>query len=142
MEAQEINKKTIDDYKSDYYYFTGKASDINRNLALGGIAIIWIFKTTALGEPTIPKELLFPLIALVISLALDLFQYIAGGIIWFIFYKYKEHQIKNNKIKADADIKAHYVLPSILHLIYWAKLTSNIVAYIFLFSFIYNLFLE
>ena len=47
MADQETNVKTIDNYKSDYEFYTGKASEINRSLALGGIAIIWIFKSTS-----------------------------------------------------------------------------------------------
>jgi hypothetical protein len=85
MADQEINKKTIDDYKKDYEYYTSKASEIGRSLALGGIAVIWIFKTTSTdGSLTIPSLLIAPLIWLVISLSLDLLQYVIGGLIWFI----------------------------------------------------------
>lgn len=142
MVDQETNKKTIDDYKKDYEYFTGKASEINRSLALGGIAIIWIFKTTSGSVTSIPDILILPLIWLVVALGLDLLQYIVGGIIWWIYYKFKEYQIKKEIISADDDIKAHYILPGIIHLIYWSKLTSTIIAYYFLFAFLYAKFIE
>jgi hypothetical protein len=142
MADQETNKKTIDHYKKDYEYFTGKASEINRSLALGGIAIIWIFKTTSGNVTSIPDVLILPLIWLVGALGLDLFQYIIGGIIWWIYYKFKEYQIKKDIISADDDIKAHYILPGIIHLIYWSKLTSTIIAYYFLLAFLYTKFIE
>ncbi|AMC10222.1 hypothetical protein Lupro_02680 [Lutibacter profundi] len=142
MADQETNKKTIDDYKKDYEYFTGKASEINRSLALGGIAIIWIFKTTSNNVTSIPDILILPLIWLVVALGLDLLQYIVGGIIWWIYYKFKESEVKKGKILADADIKAPSILPGIIHLIYWSKLTSTIIAYYFLFAFLYSKFIE
>jgi hypothetical protein len=142
MADQEINKKTIDDYKKDYEYYTGKASEIGRSLALGGIAVIWIFKTTSTdGSLTIPSLLIAPLIWLVISLSLDLLQYVIGGLIWLIYYRYKEYQIKNNQIQATEDLKAPKILPLIIHIIYWSKLISIIVSYCLLLSFLYSEFI-
>jgi hypothetical protein len=142
MADQEINKKTIDDYKKDYEYYTSKASEIGRSLALGGIAVIWIFKTTSTdGSLTIPSLLIAPLIWLVISLSLDLLQYVIGGLIWFIYYRYKEYQIKNNQIQATEDLKAPKILPLIIHIIYWSKLISIIVSYCLLLSFLYSEFI-
>jgi len=142
MVVQEINKKTIDDYKKDYEYYTGKASEIGRSLALGGIAVIWIFKTTSSdGSLKLPSLLLAPLIWLVITLVLDLMQYIVGGLIWLIYYRYKEFQIKKDKIQANDNIEAPNVLPIIIHLIYWSKLISIIVAYCLLLSFLYSEFI-
>ena len=37
-------KSKLSEYKNDYYYFTGKLSEINRQIAFAGIALIWIFK--------------------------------------------------------------------------------------------------
>jgi hypothetical protein len=142
MADQEINKKTIDDYKKDYEYYTSKASEIGRSLALGGIAVIWIFKTTSTdGSLTIPSLLIAPLIWLVISLSLDLLQYVIGGLIWLIYYRYKEYQIKNNQIQATEDLKAPKILPLIIHIIYWSKLISIIVSYCLLLSFLYSEFI-
>lgn len=138
MADREVNKKYIDDYKKDYEYYTGKASEINRNLALAGIAIVWIFKTTSGSDFSLPKELTIPLLWLVISLSLDFLQYVLGGLIWFVYYRYYEKQIDSKKIKRNKDLKAPVILPGILHIIYWAKLVSNILAYTFIFKFIYS----
>ena len=142
MADQEINKKTIDHYKKDYEYYTGKASEIGRSLALGGIAVVWIFKTTTTdGNLTIPSILIAPLIWLVISLSFDLLQYIIGGLIWLIYYRYKEYQIKKGQIQANEDLKAPRILPLIIHIIYWSKLVSIVVAYCLLLSFLYSEFI-
>lgn len=141
MADQETNKKTIDDYKNDYEYYTGKASEINRSLALGGIAVIWIFRTTISGEPVIPQVLLTPLIWLVVALGLDLLQYVAGGLIWLIYYRYKESQIDREVISADSDIKAPKILPFIIHVFYWTKLISTGIAYYLLIIFLISKFI-
>lgn len=130
--------KTIDKYKEDYYYYTGKASEINRSLALGGIAVIWIFKTTVIGNPIIPVPLITPLIWLVVALGLDLMQYIIGGLIWYAFYKYQESRVKAAIITPDSDIKAPGILPGIIHVFYWTKLISTLIAYCYLLSFLYS----
>tara|TARA_R110000765_G_scaffold171343_1_gene276232 strand:- start:725 stop:1153 length:429 start_codon:yes stop_codon:yes gene_type:complete len=142
MGGQGANKKYIDDYKKDYEYFTGKASDINRNLALAGVAIIWIFKTTSETGIAIPNQLISPLVWLIVSLGLDLLQYIAGGLIWLIFYRYQEQRIDKKKIKAKKNIKAPPILPGILHFIYWSKLTANIIAYFLLFKFLLQILMK
>lgn len=130
------NKKTIDTYKGYYEYFTGKASDLNRSLAIAGIAIIWIYKTTDKGVITIPDGLIWPLMLLVISLSLDLLQYVIGGLIWFIFYRVKEYQLSNNIISENDDIKAHWILSGIIHFLYWAKLVSMLISYYYLFDYL------
>lgn len=142
MADQETNKKTVDDYKKDYEYFTGKASEISRSLAFAGIALIWIFKTTSEdGSFEIPSLLIAPLIWLGSTLILDLFQYISGGLIWLIYYRLKERQINKKKIAADDDIKAPRILPLIIHLFYWSKLVAIVVAYILLLRFLYCQFI-
>lgn len=141
MADQETNKKTIDDYKKDYEYYTGKASEINRSLALGGIAVIWIFRTTISGEPVIPQVLLTPLIWLVVALGLDLLQYVGGGLIWLIYYRFKESQIDRKAIPADSDIKAPKILPFIIHIFYWTKLISTGIAYYLLINFLVSKFI-
>jgi hypothetical protein len=40
----------LQDYRNDFYLFSGKASDISRQLAFAAIAIIWIFKRTELQD--------------------------------------------------------------------------------------------
>jgi hypothetical protein len=51
------------------YDFTRKASEINRSLALAGIAVIWVFKTGDGAAQAVPGELIPPALALVTALA-------------------------------------------------------------------------
>lgn len=72
----------LKDARDNYYFHTGKVSDIVRQLALGAIAIVWIFRTGA-GVPfSIPYELLMPLKLVVAGLGLDLLQYVSGALFW------------------------------------------------------------
>lgn len=73
-----------------YYFNSGKASDIVRQLALAGIALIWIFKTDIAGQPRLPTELVWPAILIVIGLGIDLLQYVVASIIWGTFGRQKE----------------------------------------------------
>jgi hypothetical protein len=141
MEEHGGNKKHIGDYKKDYEFYTGKASELNRNLAFGGIAIIWIFKTTSEGGIGLPNELIQPLIWLICALSLDLLQYISGGLIWLIYYRWQEGRINKAQINANSDMKAHPILPGIIHFFYWTKIGANIAAYFFLFKFLMSIFL-
>ncbi len=140
MEAPETAIKTINDYKTDYEYFTGKASEINRNIALGGIAIIWIFRTSDTNKLMIPEALIPPLICLVMALAIDLLQYISGGLIWFIFFKYKESQLNKGTLKCNENIKAPAILPLFLHILYWLKILCTGVAYYLLIDYLTKIY--
>lgn len=135
MAEQEANKKTIDNYKADYYYFTGKASEIVRSLSLAGIAVVWIFKVS--GEKvTLAHELLYTLKWFITALALDLLQYVIGSLIWYFYYMYLEEKIKRKIIEPDEDVKAPQVLPIIINIIFILKITATVVAYIVLLKYL------
>jgi hypothetical protein len=87
----------LSEYKNDLYTFTGTLSDINRQIAFAGIALIWIFKKTNGGESVINSELVFPAILLASSLGVDMLQYIYQSIAWAIFHR------KHEKIKTEDD---------------------------------------
>jgi len=53
-----------------------KSSEINRQLAFAGIAIIWVFRTDSGGRQIVPEELFLPGLLLVLSLSFDLLQYV------------------------------------------------------------------
>jgi hypothetical protein len=80
----------LKDYRSDFYTYSGKASDLNRQLALAGIAVIWLFKKDTAGVLTIPRDLVFPGIFIILSLMLDMLQYCVASLIWRYFYRSKE----------------------------------------------------
>jgi hypothetical protein len=90
----------LQDYIDTFYTFTAKASDVNRQLAFAGIAIIWLFKKETPAGITIPHELLWPSFLIVLSLALDMLQYWLASMTWRVFYRKKEKA----GISADAEI--------------------------------------
>lgn len=62
---------------------SAKASEIIRQMALGGVAIIWIFRTAQQGPDQIPPgELVPPIFLFLLCLGADLMQYIAGTLLW------------------------------------------------------------
>jgi hypothetical protein len=80
----------LQDYRNDFYTFSGKASDLNRQLGFAAIALIWLFKTDVAGQPSIPPPLIWPGILVVASLSLDMLHYCLASIIWRLFYRSKE----------------------------------------------------
>jgi hypothetical protein len=80
----------LKDARELYYFFSGKTSDIVRQLALAGIGIVWLFRIGPVGAEKIPAALKFPLELIVIGLTLDLLHYAIAGGIWGIFQRRKE----------------------------------------------------
>jgi hypothetical protein len=119
-------------YLDAYYLFTGKLSDINRQMAFAGIALIWIFKETDGTEVYICHELILPSIILALALGLDLFQYIYQSIAWGIFHRYHEKKANNKDIDLLAPSSMNY--PSTI--LFILKVLSVIVAYYFIIRFL------
>ncbi len=80
------------DCKEEFYFYSGKTSDIVRYLGFAGIAIIWFFKEKNNNIITIPDSLYWPLILLLIGLTLDLLHYIVGTIVWDVFHRMKDNE--------------------------------------------------
>ncbi len=122
----------LTDYRNDYYALSGKASDVARQLALAGIAVVWIFKNERGGPLAVPKELLVPAALFVVTLALDLFQYVLSTIIWGFFSRHHERK----GIAADAELSApkYFNWPALA--CFWGKLLSVLLGYCLAFAFI------
>jgi hypothetical protein len=121
-------------YRETYYTYTGKVSDICRPLGLAGIAILWIFKTESGGKISVPHELLLPGLLIVIGLAADLLQYVVGSIIWFLFYRVKEHQGTSEEL----DLGHNIWLEVPIHVLFWAKAGLFVAAYYYIYLFFFN----
>jgi hypothetical protein len=79
----------LQEAKEAFYDSTEKLSENIRKLVLAGVAIIWIFKVadkTAAGIIFSPA-LLPPLAAFVLSLVLDIGQYLYQGTAWWLYYR-------------------------------------------------------
>jgi hypothetical protein len=83
---------TLSEAREGYYSHTGKASDVARQLAFAGIALIWIFKKDSPGTPTIDGAFVPAAKWLVFALIADLLQYVLAAAIWGSFIRWKERQ--------------------------------------------------
>ena len=123
----------LEEYKKDSYEFSKLTSDLVRQFAFAGIAIIWIFKFDKIEQHLIPPALIKPLLFFVATLAFDLFQYLVPTIIWTIFFRYYE---KKNKGKTEVDIKASGWLSSPGWFCFILKIITLAIGYIYIVSFI------
>ena len=90
----------LSDYRDAYYELSGKASDVARQLAFAGIALIWIFHETGGNPIAIPHPLLWPAACFICGLAFDLLQYVSGALIWGAFHRYEEKRLGVDSKKA------------------------------------------
>lgn len=127
-------------YREDYYYFSGKASDIARQLGFAGIVIIWIFKTGDSSMPQLPKELLPPLSFFVIGLALDLLHYVISTVIWGRFQRREEKKLTDISEDPEISAPAYYNWPS--NTLFWVKLLSIACGYVLLITFFWSLWMR
>jgi hypothetical protein len=119
----------LKDARDLYYYYSGKTSDLVRQLGLAGIAVIWLFKYDAQGVPKVPEALALPLILIVLGLALDLLQYAVATSIWGVFQRQKE---KSSDGKKDPDFLApkQFNWPTVAF--FTTKAIAIIAAYVYL----------
>lgn len=81
----------LKDARDHYYHHSGSASSAARQLALAGIAVVWILATQDKAVVTVAAgELRAPLLWFVIALALDLLQYYWLAAFFGIFSRHKE----------------------------------------------------
>ena len=119
-------------YLQDYYFYSGKTSDVARQLAFAAIAIIWVFRYTDGPNQILPGKLVLAAFFVALSLGFDLFQYIAGSLIWLIFHRVKE----KHGVKADDEIKASPWLNKPILFFFIAKIVSLILGYILILIFL------
>jgi len=90
MKQKHKDKIKLSDCQEAYYLFSGKASDIARQLSFAGIAIVWMFKPINKLNIAIPHSLLIPLFLFSLSLFLDLLHYIYSAVVWGCFHRKEE----------------------------------------------------
>ena len=75
---------TLDDLWSDVRELTGKLSDVARQAAYAGLAVIWIFKTADATPYHLDRSLIAAGVLLALALSLDLAQYACNAALrWF-----------------------------------------------------------
>lgn len=116
---------TLKDARESYYIYSGKASDVLRQLGVAGMGVVWVFKVQANGTSAIPRPLLFPALLLVIGLFLDLLQYVLASAAWGSFARVLERR----GTPADAAISAPVWLNWPALACFWGKVLAILWAY-------------
>ena len=124
----------IQEYRDAFYVFSGKVSDITRQLAFAGIAVIWLFKKDVSGIPKIDEALVLPGLLIVISLSCDLLQYSVGALIWRCVYRYKEKA----GVSEDVDVKHSSSLELPIYCFFVIKVCSLIASFALIGSFLFS----
>lgn len=119
-----VNK--VEKRKSVISDLSAKVSDINRNLVLAGIGVIWIFvQTDKAGTVILEDNLVWALILFVASISLEFLQYVLTILVNFYYLR----ACKKNK-----DMPTWY---SYIPWIFWAiKVLLMIWAYVLIYLFL------
>lgn len=125
----------LSEIREAYEELSGKLSDVNRQLAFAGIGIIWIFKISDNNTTSIPNELFTPLLALIISLSIDLLQYLIQTFTWYFYYLYKHLQDSNE----DQEVNEPEYLNCIPWLFLLFKVVALITAYVYMLDYLWRL---
>lgn len=118
--------------REEYYFRSGKASDICRQLGFAGIALIWVFKANTANGGGIPEALLFPGLLIIAALSLDFLQYFVGALIWGGFHRVLEFKGKTE----DDDIKVWSLINNFNFIAWISKCMLIMGAYVFLVIFL------
>jgi hypothetical protein len=114
-----------EDLRQAYYDLTAKVSDITRQLALAGIALVWLFKSESHGRAEVPHALLLPATFAVIALALDLTQYLYASAAWGIFNRLQERR----DVSPEAEFSAPPAMNWPTLVFFWSKVAFVVLAY-------------
>ena len=128
------------EYRDTHYFFTGRVSDITRNLAFMGFGVIWILigglESFKRGNIETPFILIMGL--LTISLILDLLQYVYQAILTYVFFKKYEKKDKARGYISD-DYEYHNKYNYFSYFLNIIKVLSMIAAYILLIVQLYKM---
>ena len=116
----------LEEYRQTFYTYSGKASDLNRQLGFAAIALIWLFKIDRGGQLAIPDTLIVPGILIVLSLCFDMLHYCVGTVIWRCFYRTKE----KNGVSEEAEIQHSVWLERPIYALFAMKIVFMMSAYV------------
>lgn len=109
--------------------FSGKLSELVRQLSFAGIAVIWIFRIGhESGGIAYSNELLYPLGCFVLSLCFDFFHYLYGYSAWALFHTYKQGSGVDN----NTEFKAPGCINVLTNIFFFLKTFFVFLGYIFL----------
>lgn len=111
---------------------SGRASDVNRQLAFAAIAIVWVFRGAEGSSLAIPDLLLWAGLFSAFALGADLLQYIMASLFWGAYARHKERK--------GVGTEERFMAPWALNLPAWilfvAKLLGVIASYCLIATFL------
>jgi hypothetical protein len=121
----------LDEARSRYSAASAKASDVARQLAFAGVAIVWLFNGTALGDYglRLASDLRWPGALLVLSLLLDFLHAAYQAALWGVVHRTNEKAGKTRNI----DVSVFALWPVVG--LFWAKLVLLGAGYVLLASY-------
>ena len=125
-------KKPLKEYLQEADTAATRVSEISRNLGLGAIAVIWIFKNPEKAPSLLPTKLLsWALLLAVCSLSMDLFQYIFNSTTIYRFYEKKEALYDKGKLSDEdiSDVQAPDYIRIGTNFFWWSKIVLIIACY-------------
>ncbi|MCU1387460.1 MAG: hypothetical protein JWL72_798 [Ilumatobacteraceae bacterium] len=132
MTAREDRYKWVDIGVTAADTYTGKASDITRNLAFVGIGLVLVLGGVA--KDTIGKKvvelspgLLFAGSALIVCLLFDIAQYGYASAAWTRWYKAEEKRLKRDDYKPKDGFPKYLSRPT--DVLFWLKILAATLAY-------------
>lgn len=147
LDLGKINRKiemaTVYELTSWHTNATTKVSDIIRALALSEIGIIWIFhkeiKECNSISYSLPKELVCPIILVIIGLTLDLLQYCWQSVITHYFYRKYEKKYPKRKDREEKEIPYAPRNNYFSYFMFYAKILVVIFSYVLLSIYLFEL---
>ena len=101
--------------EQEFLYYTAKVGDVSRALALGGIAIAWVFREPAsCPSPEILSSALRAAVkSFVASLSVDALQYVLGTmLLWWKFNWTPDASV--SKLRATANVLTFWIFVKVL----------------------------
>ena len=127
---------TLSDYLASYYELSGKASDVSRQLAFAGIAVIWVFHQGHGSAVDVPGSLIAPAALFIGGLACDLLQYVSGTLIWGAFHRIQEQRLGAGSEKP-LTAPAYFNWPGLFF--FWSKLGLILIGYLLLLRYLLSI---
>jgi hypothetical protein len=124
----------IQELRDSYYEASANVSDRVRQLALAGIAVIWLLKTgDHTGGIKYGAQLLIPLSYFAASLTTDFCQYVCKTLIWGSLNTYYWKRYRDSEKEVRISGKWNWVVI----LLFWLKTVLLLCAYVHLLWFMY-----
>jgi hypothetical protein len=118
------------DARKAHEEYSGKASDICRQLAFAGLGIVWIFKTDVPnGVLQVPQLLVPATVALVVALCSDLLQYVWGATAWGYYHRVKEKHFNRDQSR---DFAAPIWMNWPTNIFWYGKIAGVMVGFVYI----------